>query len=178
VIIQSITLLWTKEVRGAPFSTLRNQYYNSFSLPELMIEYKEESRIPFHELYITQNRNGFEIRGNKVNYLDSFRSDWRIGCVEIKQNDDLLLIHFEYSDYCGKPIRYDNRNNYLSEKAFVLYKNEYGRIIYNGRLVHSDTGEWIYQIHVLNIYNAHTNKKEILVTKKPDKEYKQVVVLF
>ena len=176
MIIQSITLLWTKEVRGAPFSTLRNQYYKSFSLPESMIEYKKESR--FHELNIAQDREGFEIRSSKVNYLDSFKSDWKIGCVEIQQKDDFLSIQFKYSDYCGKPIRYDNRYNYLSEKAFKLYKNEYGRLIYNGRLVHNDTGEWIYQIHMLNIYNAQTNEKEILVTKKPDKEYKQLAILF
>ncbi|MDU0206411.1 hypothetical protein RQP52_35685 [Paenibacillus sp. PFR10] len=178
MIVQSISLLWGKKTRGAPYSTLRNQYNKSFSIPESMINYKFDSKIPFQKIDLIQNDQGIIIKNNKVEYVDANLCDWKIGCTEIQRKEELLLVFFKYTNYCGKPIRYDSKHNYLSEKAFELNINEYGRIIYNGRLVNHDTGEWIYQLNILNVYNSNCNNKEVLVEKMPLKEYKQLEILF
>jgi hypothetical protein len=178
VIIQSITILWNKKVRGAPYSTLRNRFSKSFSIPDKLINYIGSTTIPFQEILVIQNENGFNIKGNKVESLDSHLNDWKIASTEIQSKHGELHVYFKYSDSCGKPVRYDSRYHYLSEKAFILQSNEYGRITYNGRLVHNDTGEWIYQIMILNIYNGHSDDIEILTKKSPLKDYKQIEMLF
>jgi hypothetical protein len=175
VIIQVITLSWSKVVRGAPFSTLRNRYNYSFPLLDLMLT--KDSRIPIQEINLTQNTNGIEVKSNRVNYIDSDQIIWMIGCIEIEKIDDTLIVQFKYSDICGKPKRFDSRYNYMTEKAFELQRNEYGRISYNGRHVRS-TGEWIYQNQTINIYNTLAKDKGIFTKVKPMKEYKQMAVLF
>ncbi|MFC3845656.1 hypothetical protein ACYEXS_29820, partial [Paenibacillus sp. MAH-36] len=120
MIVQSISLLWGKKTRGAPYSTLRNQYNKSFSIPESMINYKFDSKIPFQKIDLIQNDQGIIIKNNKVEYVDANLCDWKIGCTEIQRKEELLLVFFKYTNYCGKPIRYDSKHNYLSEKAFEL----------------------------------------------------------
>jgi hypothetical protein len=68
--------------------------------------------------------------------------------------------------------------HYLYERAFELQKNESGRIVYNGRLVHPDTGEWIYQLAVLTVYNAFSKDIGILNRNKPTKQYNQLEILY
>lgn len=178
MIIQSITILWDKKVRGAPYSTLRNRFSKSFSIPDELINYIGSTTFPFQEILIIQNEKEFEIKSNKVEYLDSHLNDWKIASTVIQNKDDELQVYFKYNNSCGKPVRYDSRYHYLSENAFILQSSEYGRITYNGRLVHNDTGDWIYQLKILNIYNGHSDDNEILTKKSPLKDYKQIEVLF
>jgi len=178
MIIQSISLTWDKKTRGAPYSTLRNRYNKSFGIPVSMIHDNSQLTFPVHKIELIQNENGIELKNNKVEYVESSLNSWKLGCIEIQRYDDDCFVYYNYSDDCGKPIRYDTRNHYLSEKAFELSKNEYGRISYNGRGIHPHTGEWIYRLHILNVYNSSCTDKELLNKKRPMKEYKQLAVLF
>lgn len=178
MIIQSISLSWNKKTRGAPYSTLRNRYNKSFGIPDSMIHANSQLTFPVHKIELIQNENGIEMKRNNVEYVESSLNSWKLGCIEIQRDDYECIVYFNYSDHCGKPIRYDTRNHYLSEKAFELSKNEYGRISYNGRWVHPHTGEWIYRLHILNVYNSSCTDKELLNKNRPMKEYKQLAVFF
>ncbi len=67
----------------------------------------------------------------------------------------------------------------LNETAFILKKNQYGRIIWNERRTDYDTGEWYYQLHIYNmIYSLDISKNNIFVSNKPDFVYQQEAVLY
>ncbi|EMO06080.1 hypothetical protein LEP1GSC116_4839, partial [Leptospira interrogans serovar Icterohaemorrhagiae str. Verdun HP] len=65
---------------------------------------------------------------------------------------------FLYSKNCGNPIRYGKTFGFLHEKAFDIFFNKFGRILYNGR--HTDTGEWFYSLNILNV--CDTEEKIII----------------
>ena len=71
------------------------------------------------------------------------------------------------------------RRNTLNETAFILGKNEYGRIIYNNRYVDCDTQRWYYGRHVYNIMNCDLSacKEKMFFEKDADYEYRQLVDL-
>jgi hypothetical protein len=177
LILQSVTLSWSKELRGSPYSTLRTQYNKSFALPETIFNYNLSYGIPYHNLFIVQQKKGFKIESNKQLILNANENKYNIGCIEISKNADNFIFTYKYSAYCGKPARYDKYNNFLIEKAFDLSLKEYGRIIYNGRLTDRDTGEWYYETHILNAYYTNEFNPKIFLNRRPKKEYKQLAIL-
>ena len=77
----------------------------------------------------------------------------------------------EDSIYCHRDI--------LNETAFILEKNEYGRIIYNNRYVDPDSQRWYYGWHIYNIINCDVSecKEKMFFKKNPDYEYRQLLDL-
>ena len=67
----------------------------------------------------------------------------------------------------------------LYETAFVLGKNQYGRIIFNNRYVEPDTQRWLYGWHVYNIINCDfaDRHEKMFFEKNPDYVYKQLLDL-
>ena len=67
----------------------------------------------------------------------------------------------------------------LYETAFVLGKNQYGRIIFNNRYVEPDTQHWRYGWHVYNIINCDFSDRQekMFFEKNPDYVYKQLLDL-
>ncbi len=67
----------------------------------------------------------------------------------------------------------------LNETAFVLRKNQYGRIIFNNRYVDPDNQMWYYGWHIYNIINCDISecKEKMFFEKNPDHEYKQLLDL-
>jgi hypothetical protein len=178
LLLQAITLRWRKETRGAPYSTLRNRYAKAFQIPDTLYNYDLSYGLPYHEVIIEQDKNGFEVVKNKCSILDANEKSRRLGCIEIGETESGHLFTFKYSSYCGKPVRYDKFYNPLVEKAFELLPNEYGRIVYNGRHSLLDTGEWYYEIHILNALHTELTNSDLLTAQTPVKEYKQLEILF
>ncbi|MNC53655.1 hypothetical protein D3C76_1397000 [compost metagenome] len=123
---------------------------------------------------------GFEVINNRVSFSDQIPGRWKIGCIEIEKakSESKYLFTFQYSHFCGKPVRYDKLYNPLAEKAFELSSNEYGRIMYNGRHTHLDTGEWYYELHLVNAMLIEDTSPNVWISKDPTKEYKQLEILF
>ena len=110
----------------------------------------------------------------------------RINSDEIQQN---VLFHsaFFYQDTNGMHNRgtksrqftesqlYDGKFNRspFGKTAFVLRKDQYGRIVFNERNTYYDTGEWYYQFFVFNIVCCEKDnfKEKIFFNKNPDYEF-------
>lgn len=178
LILQTITMRWGKEVRGAPFSTARNHYQKAFRIPEALFNYSTDYGLPYHELLIVQDKKGIEIINNRTPILDLSQRNWRVADIEIERTESEYLFTFNYSTNCGKPIRVDRFYHALVEKAFRLRVNEYGRIIYNGRHTSQDTGEWYYELHIINAISTEDKNPDVMIDKEPLKEYKQLEILF
>ncbi|WP_157261453.1 hypothetical protein [Paenibacillus sp. A3] len=178
MIIQAITIRWGKDVRGAPYSSLRNRYSKAFRLPESIVNHESSRGIPYHSLLIVQDKSGFRNLSNQSWFLEASEADFKIGCIEIVLKEAKYEFTFKYSHYCGKPARYDKKYHLLMEKAFELSPNEYGRILYNGRHIATDTGEWYYELHILNAFHTTETNSKLFVTRSPLKEYRQLEVLF
>lgn len=88
-------------------------------------------------------------------------------------------LHGHNESYMDKksPFSY---TDIIFETAFRLNKNEYGRIIFNERIVEHDTGIWYYILHTYNIINCDKSdfKEKMFFRKNPDYEYKQLKKLF
>ncbi|ASV09139.1 hypothetical protein AR546_02430 [Leptospira interrogans serovar Canicola] len=74
-------------------------------------------------------------------------------------------------------MRYGKTFGFLHEKAFDIFSNEFGRILYNGRHTDSDTGEWFYSLNILNVCDTE-EKNYNLFLREPDKIYKQLKMLY
>ncbi|WP_238650166.1 hypothetical protein [Paenibacillus piscarius] len=178
LLLQFMTIRWEKEVRGAPFSTARNNYKANFTLPDTIFTYDLSYGLPFHHIVIAQNKTGFEVVQNKSVILEAGAESWIIGCVKVDKNEREYQFSYHYSKKGGKPVRYDQRYNPLSERAFGLGPNEYGRISYNGRYLYQDTGEWYYELNTLNALVTCDTGPDVFISTEPVKEYKQIEILY
>ncbi len=120
--------------------------------------------------------------------------------------DELNLINLDFT-YCGenlavafayderrggRPMRRGRNRDYhnqqsvwhgrdcLNEEAFLLEPGKYGRIVWNERCADYDTGSWYYQLHIYNIllFKRGVPPADILLTRQPDYEYKQLADLY
>ena len=67
----------------------------------------------------------------------------------------------------------------LNETAFILRKNQYGRILYNNRYVDPDSQRWYYGWHIYNIVCCDVSEcsEKMFYEKDPDHEYRQLLDL-
>ncbi len=82
-------------------------------------------------------------------------------------------------DFLNPDSRLYQKNN-LNETAFLLKKNQYGRIVWNERRVDYDLGTWYYELHIYNIFYAQGQDvpKNIFVRTEPDFVYQQIARLY
>lgn len=112
--------------------------------------------------------------------------------ITMKGDVSPLEVIFFYDEHrSGKPFRRGHNKDYhdvqsplyrkdcLNETAFILEKGQYGRIVWNERKTDFDTGEWYYQLHILNLYHLWDNvlKSDIFTVHVPDFEYRQMAEL-
>ncbi|WP_205127953.1 hypothetical protein [Paenibacillus amylolyticus] len=181
LLLQYITLRWEKEVRGAPFTTARNDMEKAFRLPDTLFSYDTSYGLPYHRLVILQNKRGFEKIQDKSVILKPTAKNCKLGCIVIdnKEFDTTGYdVTFTYSPECGKPVRYDKRYRPLIERAFGLTSNEYGRVLYNGRHIYQDTGEWYYELNILNMLLTEQKDPNVLIDQEPLNVYNQIEILY
>jgi hypothetical protein len=82
-------------------------------------------------------------------------------------------------DFLNPDSRFYQKDN-LNETAFILGKNQYGRIIWNERKVDYDQGTWYYEFHIYNLIYLTENKfpDNIFLQAEPDYIYRQLARLY
>ena len=183
--IQYIVLLWTKEYRGAPYSKVRVEMPQAYKLPENFFRVPASKNI-LHSVFCHQDKDRIFIHREAV-----FPDD-EISGIRIKKIDDQYHIYYQYEYSMGLPvrdIRYSKRkqeykstrylNKNLHEKAFILEKGMYGRIVFNGR--HSASYEClVYEQDIINFVftDKESQALDMFTKKEPDIFYTQIEHLF
>jgi hypothetical protein len=180
LLIQHIKIEWSKICRGAPYSTARSQMLKSYFLPKDFLEYNSPNftDFPFHYINFSQSKEGFKEKFNRIDTI-SEHGRIRIGAVEAIKNENFYDVRYRADFHVGgKPIRC-KMNQLLNETAVHLFLNEYGRIIYNARYTDFDTGNWWYELDVINLLYICNDRVllDVFSAREPDKTYKQIAVL-
>jgi len=157
--------------------------------------------LQFHEYW--QDTNGIKLSYEKFKkYNDEIFTEgkrdtfWNyhniIPNIRILKEDDIYRIMFcdeRFSGVC--PARRGHNESYMNksspfsytdrlyETAFRLKNHEYGRIIFNERLVEHDTGIWFYGLNTYNFINCDKSgfREKMFFRKVPDYEYKNMQYL-
>lgn len=201
--IQSLNTYYHKQERLAEYARLRNDdMFRKIDLNQikecevfahlLSLRYGEDGKVSPAQTYIEKYRlYGKEIftegtmdRYHNFNDLLQF--------IRIFKEEEKYRIMFcdENVEWCPTKRRGHNEayrdadsifyhKDSLNETAFLLGKNQYGRIIYNNRYIDPDSQNWYYGWHVYNIINCDMTdgKEKMFFEKNPDHEYKQLLDL-
>ncbi len=183
LLIQHLKVHWSKAYRGAPYSTVRSQMSKSVHLPKEFFDYNPLG-YPSHYVYLEQTKTGLLEKINRIDTLTEFENI-RSSAVEMTRKDDWYELRYRYDYHRALPERrkYNPEISMyveLNEIAMCLKPNEYGRITYNGRYTDFDTGEWGYNLDIINIINSPTEKTplDIYILREPDKTYNQIAILY
>jgi hypothetical protein len=197
--IQSLDTYYEKKERSSEYAQLRNadifrtidcsQIQECEVLAQLISLRYDEGKAspaqPYNETYMKYGRNIFT-EGTRDRYANYNRL---LKFIRIFKEEDRYRIMFcdENVEWCptkrrGHNEAYNNADsiyyhrNILNETAFILNKNQYGRIIYNNRYVDPDNQHWYYGWHIYNIINCDISecKEKMFFVKNPDYEYKQL----
>ena len=192
--VQNISLKWGKEERGLDCARIRAGF---------PMAYPVEARAPEGEAAV-ENLVFWQKGTEFIDCIQRAHSARRWQCYSCLKEMNLtnmriiskgggspLEVAFFYDEHrSGKPFRrghnrdYDDiqspfyRKDCLNETAFILEEGQYGRILWNERRTDFDTGEWYYQLHIVNL--CHMLKKEIesdIFMAFPDVTYRQMADL-
>lgn len=201
--IQSIDTYYEKQGRSSEYARLRTG--NLFRKTDpgkikecevfahlLSLRYDTDSGVsqakPYSEKYKQYGKSIFTegTRDRYKNYNELLKF------IRIFKEDDTYRIMFcdENVEWCPTKRRGHNEafndgnsiyyhRDTLNETAFILGKNEYGRIIYNNRYVDPDSQWWYYGWHIYNIINCDMSEcnEKMFFKKNPDHEYRQLLDL-
>lgn len=189
--VQELYLEWYKECRGYPFTQERSQMEYAYLLPADFFD-TVCCKIPFHVICSQQKPEGISIIRQGTAHMESFKKN---SGIEVVFEKDSASVFFQYEYRMGEPVRdfrYHKRKiesdtpdylcKRLREKAFHLYvkDGDYGRLCYNGRHRDFDTGQWYYELHVLNFILMDKQEKNfhLFTEREPDVVYEQLAHLY
>ncbi|WP_088833776.1 hypothetical protein [Paenibacillus tyrfis] len=184
LLIQHIKIYWNKSHRGTPYATDRARMPQAYPLPANFFD-EHPRGYPIHLVYLEQQQDGLRERRNDIQTLKKY-NPLRVGAIEaITQEEDHYEIRYRYDGHRGANparTRYDvhtNTNIPLNERAMILQPGECGRICYNGRYTDYDTGEWYYNLDIINLIHLGDQPKSLrpFTKKPPDKTYQQMARL-
>ena len=164
IFVQSILISYSKDVRYPDYADERKnrRFYPVFcDMPdkdaEALVDTVKEFQTPagFFGAGRSTKTYGSEIFGNKDWY--NLPADNVVKVV--RQDDGYRLIYRSYD-----------------KNICTLRKNEYARIMYNYRYVERETGQWTYNVCIMNYLNADREKfrEKIFYRKTPDYEFKDM----
>lgn len=142
--------------------------------------YAEKFRKFGDEIFTEGKRDTFWNYHNLIKNIRIFKDDniYKIMFCDENFSFSTPKLHGHNESYMDKksPFSYTDR---IFETAFRLHKNEYGRIIFNERIVEHDTGIWYYVLHTYNIINCDKSdfREKMFYRKNPDYEYKNMQYL-
>ena len=201
--IQSLDTYYEKEGRSSEYARLRTgDIFKRIDLSKvkecelfaqfISMRYDNDGKItqaqPYSERYRQYGKSIFTegTRDQYKNYNELLKF------IRIFRDEDRYRIMFcdENVPWCPAKRRGHNeafndensvfyRRDRLNETAFILNRNEYGRIIYNNRYVDVDTQQWYYGRHIYNIINCDISEcqEKMFFEKEPDYEYRQLLDL-
>ncbi len=162
LVVQIITVEWTKKSRGAPQSATRN------SIPESLpiIGYS-----PADNAIQT-------ITFTEFNSFKSPRNIWRNDLNDSQFREHGLSFEKDGADlnlgYWGSPFRVSRQSVKI---LGTLKHNSYFRICTNGRIAWEDT--WAYRKAVYNIaYTKHIPASDLFTKREPKEEINELVKLY
>jgi hypothetical protein len=142
VVVQRVLTSWTKASRGGEGATRRNAVPEAVTLPLSNVKLAGRTGL-LHEVgyneYYDFARKDAPLR------MDPPLSKLVVGCVTINLERDTVTASFRYSWQCGAPDR-----GWI-QKTLHIAENEWGQMVYNGRLVYGDGGQWHYEKSVVNV---------------------------
>ena len=149
-----------------------------------------------HNLSFWQKERAFKVLQMRKGYhfqCYSSASELNLTNLSIQFKKDRCTVTFFYDERrSGRPVRRGHNQDYwngksafcsrdiLNETAFSLTEGKYGRVLWNERNLDQDTGEWYYQLHIVNfLYDPEkTPKPDVFLSRSPDHEYQQMAVLY
>jgi len=143
IIIQFITVHWSKHSRGAPHSTLRNSVPEAFSLPQALTP--NATKLFLHEINVYESRQ-FKEPKHTVSRNVGYSHLRELG-LQLEVGKDQTVVYY-WGDI--------KRPSYpKARRVFSLTPVQYGRIVSNARFSGETT--WFYQKHVCNIHFGQEN---------------------
>lgn len=203
LIVQSLDTYYEKRERSSEFARLRSEdLFRTIDCSKikecdvfaqrLRLGYNKDGEVsPAQPYKIEYEQFGANIftEGTKNRY-DNYNKLLKF--IRIFKQEDGYKIMFcdENVEWCPTKRRGHNEafhdeksiyyhRDWLNETAFVLGKDQYGRIIFNNRYVDPDTQRWSYGWHIYNIISCDIAecKEKMFFRKEPDYEYRQLLDL-
>ena len=203
LIIQSLNTYYEKWLRSSEFARLRTgDMFRKIDLSkikkcevfaqDIRLRYDKGGKISQAQPFFTEYRQYGEniFTEGTQNRYDNFNK--LLQFIRIFKEEDKYKVMFcdENVEWCptkrrGHNEAFNNVNSIyyhrdrLNETAFILEKNQYGRIIYNNRYVDPDSQMWYYGWHVYNIISCDIDEcsEKMFFKKEPDYEYRQLLDL-
>ena len=186
LLIQQINLQWYKDCRGGAGAVLRNHYPKAARLPEDYFSCYPFG-VPAHSISLLQDKAGIHVQKD-FRVLKEWRNDSTVKFdpFELSNTDGKPKIYYRFDLHRGalpERLKYDpNTSRYvpLHELAFELEPVDYGRAVCNGRFVDWDTGNWWYEMDILNIMFQPDPDipLDCFLARKPNKTYQQIAQLW
>ena len=151
IIVQEITVWWTKRSRSAPGAAVRNAVPEAFDLP-----FRPATMTRFdvvHHEVLVREWFGFDhpeetVEGHAV----TPGVDFRLGCARVEPGPDAVQVVYAYDFACGGAPERTTR----PRPVLRLRASQWGRVVYNGRFEDRRSGEWLYKKVVVNV--AHVGE--------------------
>jgi hypothetical protein len=168
IVFQSVHTYWTKASRGGIGARRRNELPRSLPLPlECFTAKCAIHRVGFSEF-------------NDFHCIESITKGRAFSDLNIR---DLVLIMD--GDSLVIELRHDPNNAAIANRiypvqnipAFSLNADEWGQLLYNGRYVVDDTGDWWYEQNIYNIGLFSKVTVDRFVATKPTKRFAEMASL-
>lgn len=169
LVIQQIIVEWDKSSRGGAEAERRN------ALPEA-------AKVPFQQyqaadVTFLQQTLAFPAYRNYTPpseeiMLRPMFNPVSLGGVTIIWNEEQVKAKFRWSHGCGAPDR-----GWMA-KTLSLAVNEWGQIVYNGRLSDCDDGQWYYHKTVVNVGLFAPASNNVFTRSEPNQRYSAMAHLY
>ena len=132
------------------------------------------------EIFTESTKDRYENFNQLLQYIRIFKEEEKYRIMFCDENVEWCPTKRRgHNEAFNNPNSIFYHRDSINETAFILEKNQYGRIIYNNRYVDPDSQNWYYGWHVYNIINCDVSecKEKMFFKKNPDYEYKQLLDL-
>lgn len=164
VIIQKVEIKWTKNSRGAPLSTIRNQIPNGYDLPFLLAVEIDAKEIGFHSVRCGESDNFKPHNERKFVITELTDNEFIIDCIKVVFEENEVLTYYKKDGYWKKVAK--------------LQDGQWVQVLHNWRV-----GDWhgtVYHKYAWNIYHVYFNffYTEKFMSTKPDFLFNDLVELW
>jgi hypothetical protein len=172
IVIQCLVTVWTKKSRGGPLASQRNATPEALPLTAGLSTAVGECLV--HEVRFDES-HGFqpEERWMEESQLAKALSHTHLeSSVRFQKVAEGLAVGFKWPGDAGLPERRSLK------RVFLLKPGEWGRLVYNGRFVVHDIGDWYYEKKVINISNGLSLEPTLFLSTEPAHSSSMLAELF